>query len=64
MPLIQTAIAERYGRPATEVKVGFQEIDGNKLTDTRYSIAQRSGADAEFKKIGVQVLKLWPWPTT
>jgi hypothetical protein len=60
MPLIQTAIAERYGRPATEVKVGFQEMDGNKLADTRYSIVQRSSADAEFKKIGVQVLKLLP----
>jgi hypothetical protein len=63
MPLIQTAIAEKYGRPATEVKVGFQEIDGNKLTDARYSIVQRSSADAEFQKIGVQVLKLWPKST-
>lgn len=63
MPLIQTAIAERYGRPATEIKVGFQEIDGNKLTETRYSIVQRSTAEAEFKKMGAQVLKLWPKPT-
>lgn len=62
MPLIQTAIAERYGRPATEVRVGLQEIDGNTLTDTRYSTVQRSMAEAEFKKIGAQVHKLWPKP--
>ena len=60
MPLIQTAIALRYGRPATEVKVGFQELDGNTLTDTRYNIAQRSSAEEEFKKIGTQVMKLMP----
>ncbi|WP_158822455.1 hypothetical protein [Granulicella sp. S156] len=60
MPLIQTAIAVRYGRPATEVKVGFQELDGNTLTDTRYNIAQRSSAEDEFKKIGAQVWKLLP----
>jgi len=60
MPLIQTAIAEKYGRPATEVRVGLQEIDGNKLIDTRYSIVQRSSADAEFQKLGAQVFKLWP----
>ena len=60
MPLIQTAIAARYGRPATEVKVGFQEIDGNVLTDTRYNIAQRGSADEEFKKIGAHVFKLLP----
>ncbi len=64
MPLIQTAIALRYGRPAPEVRVGFQEINGNKLTDTRYTTSQRSLADAEFKKIGAQVLKLWPKPIT
>jgi hypothetical protein len=30
------------------------------LIDTRYSIVQRSSADAEFKKLGAQVFKLWP----
>ena len=60
MPLIQTAIAVRYGRPATEVRVGLQELDGNTLTDTRYNIAQRSSAEDEFKKIGAQVSKLMP----
>ncbi len=63
MPLLQTAIAERYGRPATQIRVGFQEIDGNTLTDTRYSIEQRDAAEAEFKRIGAQVFKLWPQPT-
>jgi hypothetical protein len=63
MPLVQTAIAERYGRPATEVKVGFQEIDGNTLTDTRFSVAERAAAETEFSKIGTQVLKLWPKPS-
>jgi hypothetical protein len=63
MPLIQTAIAEKYGRPATEVRVGVQEVDTNTLTDTRYSVAVRSAAEAEFKGIGAQVLKIWPKPT-
>jgi hypothetical protein len=60
LPLIQTAIAVRYGRPVTEVRVGFQELDRITLTDTRYNIAQRSSAEDEFKKIGAQVLKLMP----
>jgi hypothetical protein len=60
MPLIQTAVAQLYGRPASEVRVGFQEIDGNAIADTRYLKAERDSALTEFMGIGVRVSKLWP----
>jgi hypothetical protein len=60
MPLIQTAVAQLYGRPASEVRVGIQEIDGNALADIRYQKAERDSALAEFMGIGVRVYKLWP----
>ncbi len=60
MPLIQIAIAQLYGRPANEVRVGLQEIDGNVIADTRYSKAQRDAAFMEFMGIGSKVSKLWP----
>jgi hypothetical protein len=62
MPLIQQAVAERYGRPAKEVRIGLQNLDGNDLTDTRFGAEKRANALSEFKKIGSQVLKLWPQP--
>jgi hypothetical protein len=60
MPLIQLAIADRYGRPASEVRVGLQDLNGNACTDTYFGLSTRVAASAEFKKIGGQVLKFWP----
>jgi hypothetical protein len=60
MPLIQLAIADRYGRPASEVTVGLQDLDGNTSVEAYFGSARPSASLAEFKKIGSEVLKLWP----
>ena len=60
MPLIQLAIANYYGRPEKEIRVGMQNLDGNVLVDTRYGADKRSEALEEFLKLGGQVVKLWP----
>jgi hypothetical protein len=61
MPLIQIAVGERYGRPASEVRVGFQDLSQNLLVDTRYSESVRNNALAQFESVGAKVFKLWPW---
>jgi hypothetical protein len=58
MPLIQAAVAEKYGRPASEVRVGFQELNGNVLADTLYKSVARSEALSEFNSLGLKVSKL------
>jgi hypothetical protein len=58
MPLIQTAIAEKYGRPAIEVRVGLQDVSTNTTAETRFGLAKRTTARAEFKAIGNKVLQL------
>lgn len=60
MPLIQMAVANRYGRPASEVRVGLQDIDGNAVVDARYTKSEQSQALTEFEGIGVKVAKLLP----
>ena len=62
MPLIQTVVAEQYGRPTAEVRVGFQSLDKNALIDVTYVEAARIEALTEFKSIGDQVFKFWPKP--
>lgn len=60
MPLIQQAIAERYGRPAKEVRIGLQNLEGNNLLDTRFGAETRKSALSEFKRIGLKVATIWP----
>jgi hypothetical protein len=62
MPLIQLAIANRYGRPASEVRIGLQDLDGNSIVETQYGTQKRSDALSEFQKLGGKVLALWPQP--
>lgn len=60
MPLIQLAIAERYGRPAKEIRVGFHDLDGNEMSDYRYGETSREKAWKTFDKLGETISKLLP----
>jgi hypothetical protein len=60
MPLIQSAIAFRYGRPVEEVAVGVQEPDGSALEDEIYTSTQITSARKEFQQLGEGVRRLAP----
>jgi len=60
MPLIQSAIAFKYGRPVEEVAVGVQEPDGSALEDETYALAQIASARQEFQRLGEGVRRLTP----
>ena len=60
MPLIQQAIADRYGRPAKEIRIGIQNLEDNSLSDTRFGLDARKSALSEFIAIGSKVAGLWP----
>lgn len=60
MPLIQLGIAERYGRPASEIRVGFQDLEGNKTVNHRFAKAVLDDALVEFMRLGDRVRKLTP----
>lgn len=60
MPLIQLAVAEKYGRPTSEIRVGFQDLEDNRMVDFRFPKANIDAAVAEFMKLGDQVRKLNP----
>jgi hypothetical protein len=60
MPLIQLAIAERYGRPAEEIRVGLHDLDGNVAVDFRFGDKSRSAAYTVFVELGETVIKLLP----
>jgi len=52
MPLIQNAIALKYGRPVDEVAVGVQEPDGSALEEEIYKSPQIASAPARIAAIG------------
>jgi hypothetical protein len=52
MPLIQLAIAQMYARPAEDVAVGFQELDGSNLQTTVFTAGQISAAQRRFRTLG------------
>lgn len=60
MPLIQLAVAEKYGRPASEIRVGLQDLEDNQMVDFRFPKANLDAAVAEFMKLGDQIRKLSP----
>lgn len=60
MPLIQSAIAFKYGRPVEEVTVGVQGPDGSVLEDETYSEAEITSARQEFQRLGEGVRRLTP----
>jgi hypothetical protein len=60
MPLIQSAIAFKYGRPVEEVAVGVQNANGSALEDEIYTSAQIAGTRQEFQRLGEGVRRLAP----
>jgi hypothetical protein len=60
MPLIQCAIAFKYGRPVEEVAIGVQEPDGSALDDKTYTSEQIATARQEFQRLGEGVQRLTP----
>jgi hypothetical protein len=62
MPLIQNAIALRYGRPVDEVAIGVQEPNGSALEEQIYTSVQIASARQEFQRLGEGVRRLNPIP--
>ena len=62
MPLIQNAIAVRYGRPVDEVAVGVQEPNGDASEEQIYTSEQIASARQEFQRLGEGVRRLGPMP--
>ena len=60
MPLIQSAVALKYGRPVDEVTVGVQELDGSVLDEEIYTSVQIASARQEFQQLGEGVRRLSP----
>jgi hypothetical protein len=60
MPLIQSAIALKYGRPVDEVAVAVQEPDGSALEEEIYTSSQIASARQEFQRLGEGVRRLTP----
>ncbi len=58
MPLIQNAIAQKYGRPMDEVAIGVQQPDGDSLDEQNYTAAQVVRARKEFQELGEGVRRL------
>jgi len=58
MPLIQLAVASMYNRPANQTEVGFQNLDGSKLTTTLYSRSQIERAGRKFEALGRAIRRL------
>lgn len=52
MPLIQSAIAEIYGRPLEKVTFGFQKLDASNLVITTYSKEKIQKARLRFGALG------------
>ena len=60
MPLIQSAVAYKYGRPTSEVSLGMQELGSNTLEEKLFENSIRQQAEVEFTFLGSKVGKLWP----
>jgi hypothetical protein len=58
MPLIQDAIALKYGRPVDEVTVGVQGPDGGALEEQSYGSADIENARQEFRRLGEGVRRV------
>jgi hypothetical protein len=51
LPLIQNLIATMFARPAEEISVGFQKLNGKELETTKYSASEIIGAQKRFKAL-------------
>jgi hypothetical protein len=58
MPLIQLAVSGTYARPAGEIEVGFQRLDGSGLETACYSAREIRSAVARFGILGRQIRRL------
>jgi hypothetical protein len=59
MPLIQTAIGDRYGVNSADVAVAVQELDGNGLQEATFGPARLATAMREFRAISEYVRRRW-----
>jgi hypothetical protein len=55
MPLLQRAVAMRYGRPIDDVSVGVQHLDGSGLAVNLYSRNEIATAESEFRSLSAVV---------
>jgi hypothetical protein len=60
MPLIQEAIARKYGRPVDEVSVGVQRPDGSHLDQHKFRSSDVARARSELSGLGETVRPLFP----
>ena len=58
MPLVQEAIAIKYGRPVGNIEVGVQALDGSNLATTSFSMRAISAAKSAFRELGSLVRPL------
>ncbi len=59
MPLIQDAIAIKYGRPVSTVSVGIQDLDGGNLQQTTYTVDEIQRARADFRRLGKTIARAY-----
>lgn len=59
MPLIQLGVAERYQRDAAEVRVGFQQLDGSKLSLVSFSEAELRAAEQRARGVAQRLAAEW-----
>ncbi|MGI9074282.1 MAG: hypothetical protein ACR2JB_23880 [Bryobacteraceae bacterium] len=58
MPLLQRALATKYGRPVNEISVGIQDLDGSGLAVTSFSSRRIAEAERGFLDLGNQIRRL------
>src|SRR5262249_11274454 len=51
MPLLQRAVARKFGRPADKVTMGVQYLDGTSLVEHQFSQRDVTNAENEFKNL-------------
>jgi len=62
IPLIQRALSEQYGRPLTEVAVGFQRLAGGESEVVTVPDGDVKEAERAFKALGERVRRLTQKP--
>jgi len=59
MPLIQMALAARYGLAAGAILVGVQKLDGSGLRETTFNEDELRTARQEFRAVSTYVRRRW-----
>ncbi len=60
LPLIQRAVAMKYGRPVLEIAVAMQNLDGSGLASLSFGELEISQAENELRALGQSVRLLFP----